>query len=297
MAQRVRRRAVGQAERAAHPLPSPVARCAATAARPSRRRTAARRALAHRGRARDSPRSPCAPARSPARSAVFCPCRHGDGSRLADRRVGPANRQRLADAQARAVAERQHRGVARQHPGLARFAFAGLVVVDGAGVRRRSSGRGRRRAALGARTAPSAARPPAFARDVARERAQAGERALQRAAARRPPRAPARERRAGRRARNRRSRRSQRRAEALAEEGEELARVAAVSLDRLVRQAPLAARLAKPGDAGRGEVGRGGEGDESARSAGYGMGKDYCARRVKRTLQGGRERAIFDRSN
>ena len=86
----------------------------------------------------------------------------------------------LRDAQARAVAEREHRGVARQHPGFARLAVA---KPSWSSPWRLSelNGRGRRRPALGARTAPSARLFPAFASDMAGERFKSGKRALQRA--------------------------------------------------------------------------------------------------------------------
>ena len=64
--------------------------------------------------------------------------------RSARRRVGL---ERLGDAQARAVAERQHRGVARQHPGSraspSRNAVVVMALASGA-----LKGRGRRRQAL-----------------------------------------------------------------------------------------------------------------------------------------------------
>ena len=40
-----------------------------------------------------------------------------NGIRFADWRVGASDRERLRDAQASPIAERQHRGVARQHQG------------------------------------------------------------------------------------------------------------------------------------------------------------------------------------
>ena len=52
-----------------------------------------------------------------------------------DRRVGATDRQRLRNAQARAIAERQRRGVARQNPLLARLALARGGGRDGSGVR------------------------------------------------------------------------------------------------------------------------------------------------------------------
>ena len=128
-------------------------------------------------------------------------------------------------------------------------------------------GRGRRRAALGARTAPSAAAvSPAFARDVASERFKRRERALQRAALD-PFGAPVGEegaqiawRAIGEIANSRR------RAEALPEKGEKLPGVAAIGLDRARRQAALVGEMVKPRDRRCGEVGRGGECGELAAS-------------------------------
>ena len=52
----------------------------------------------------------------------------GDGHRIdrPDRRVCAADAERLGDAQARAVKQRQHGGIAREDPGLARVAGAQL---------------------------------------------------------------------------------------------------------------------------------------------------------------------------
>ena len=64
-----------------------------------------------------------------------------------------------------------------------------------------------------------------------------------------------------------------RRAETLRKKGEILPGVAAVSLDRARRQAPLVGEMLKPGDRRRGEVGRGGEVARSVRSSGFGIGQ------------------------
>ncbi len=99
----------------------------------------------------------------------------------------------------------------------------------------------------------------AFARDMAGERFEGGERALQRAALD-PFRPPLGEK-GAQIARGAVGEIADcgRRAETLLEKGEILPGVAAVSLDRTRRQAPLVGEMAKPGDRRRGEVGRGGE--------------------------------------
>ena len=262
MAQRVRRGAVGQAERAAQPLPSPVGRCAATAARPWRRRTAGLAASAHRGRARDSRRSPACTGAITGAERVLRPLPTTvDRVALADRRVGAADRQRFADAQARAVAQRQHGGVAREDPRLARFARRAKSAEATARASAALSGRGRRRAALGARTAPSA---EAGARPRARRGAPASARRRARAAAsarRFPRRGGARERRAGRPARGRENSATPAGApKPLGEKGEKLAHVAPVGLQPIGRKPPLAGEPAKPGRDDRRQIGRGGQG-------------------------------------
>ena len=110
-------------------------------------------------------------------------------STVADRRVGAPDRQRLGNAQTRAVEERQHGGVARQHPGLARLAFAGGDRGHGSGVRRAQRPRQAARGLWSAQRAERRGRLPALARDVAGERPQGRERALERPAldAFRPP--------------------------------------------------------------------------------------------------------------
>ena len=155
-----------------------------------------------------------------------------DGVRFADRRVGASDRERLRDAQARAVAERQHRGVARQHPGFARLAVAQRGRGHRLGVRRaQRSGQAPPR--LGRADGPERRGGfPAFARDMAGERFEGGERALQRAALD-PFRPPLGEKGAqiARRAVGEIGD-ARRRAETLLEKGEKLPGVAAISLDR-----------------------------------------------------------------
>ena len=171
------------------------------------------------------------------------------------RRIDSASEMRRS----RAVEERQHGGVARQHPGFARLAFARRGRGHGPGV-----GRAQRpgQAARGLRSAKGAerrGRSPAFARDVAGERPQGRERALERSAvdALRPPAGEKGAKVAGGAIGEIGD--SRRRAESLAEKGEKLPQVAAVSLDRTLRQSPLAGEMDEPGVRDRGEVGRGGE--------------------------------------
>ena len=94
-----------------------------------------------------------------------------DGVRFAGRRVSAPDRERLRDAQARAVTERQHGGVARQHPGFARLA----VAQSGRGHRPwRPSG-----SRVGAGDAPPWARgPPRAPRRFPRLRARYGGRVI-----------------------------------------------------------------------------------------------------------------------
>ena len=111
-------------------------------------------------------------------------------------------------------------------------------------------------------------RAAAFTRDVARERAQRRQSALQR-----PPldalRPPPREKgaqilsRAGGGIGDRR-----RRAVPLGQERQELTRIAGISLDREQRHSPLRRKTAKPRGDRRREVGRGGEGKEIGRRHG-----------------------------
>ena len=259
MAERVRRRGLGQAERAAHPRHRQL--------HDARRQWAAFRADEQRAGGLEGKRAKrqiildrLAHGRDDRRRArllAFADDR--DGVRFADRRVGASDRERLRDAQARAIAERQHRGVARQHPGFARLAVTQRCRGHGFGVLRAQwSGQAPR--GLG-RTDSAERRGclSAFARDMAGERFERRERALQRAALD-PFGSPVGEKGAqiawraiGEIAD------AWRRAEALCEEGEKLPGVAAIGLDRARRQAALVGEMAKPGDRRRGEIGRGGE--------------------------------------
>ncbi len=101
---------------------------------------------------------------------------------------------------------------------------------------------------------------PAFARDMAGERLEAGERALQRAAVDALG-APAGEKSAqvAGRAIGEIRNAPARLAEPLLEKGEKLPDVAPVRLDRAGRQSPLAREMGEPGGRRRGEVGRSGE--------------------------------------
>ena len=114
---------------------------------------------------------------------------------------------------------------------------------------------------------------PAFARDMAGERLEAGERALQRAAADALG-APAGEEGAqvaGAAVGEIRNARGL--AEPLLEEGEKLPGVAPVRLDRAGRQSPLAREMGEPGGGRRGEVGRSGECGQFGEVVGLGHGQ------------------------
>ncbi len=103
-----------------------------------------------------------------------------DGVRFADRRLGASDRQGFGDTQARAVAERQHRGVARQDPGLARFALTQRGRGHRLGVCR-AQGSGQAPPRLGrAHGAERCGGFPGLAGDMTGERFEGGERALQR---------------------------------------------------------------------------------------------------------------------
>ena len=112
----------GRARRAS--APSPAARRAATSGPPFAPTNSGPRVSAHRGRARGNPRRLATGAMIGAERVFLAFADNGDRFTFADRRVGATDRQRLGNAQARAVAERQHGGVARQHPMFARLAFA-----------------------------------------------------------------------------------------------------------------------------------------------------------------------------
>ena len=101
-----------------------------------------------------------------------------DGQRVARRlrRLGAGQRQRLGDAQAAAIEQRQHGGVAGQHPGLALLAGAGRRSASPLWPRwRRAGGAGSCRGAGRA----SRQRPRPSARPAARRsgRRSAGRRA------------------------------------------------------------------------------------------------------------------------
>ena len=152
MAQRVRRRAVGQAERAAQLRDGELddARRERAAAGADEQRALGRQR--DRGRARDTPRPPAGPAAiTGTRARLAALAGDGHGVDAADRRVPAPDAQRLGDAQARAVEQRQHGGVAGEDPRLARLA--------GAQPRPRSRRRRRRpRAAAAGSCRPSGVR-------------------------------------------------------------------------------------------------------------------------------------------
>ena len=91
----------------------------------------------------------------------------------------------------RAVEQAEHRGVARDDPGLARFAGAQFGVGDALGSRRSASGFGKVRGSLGVRTAVSAPTLPLplRSRKRANERAPASPRISERLPAPSPRRA------------------------------------------------------------------------------------------------------------
>ena len=175
----------------------------------------------------------------------------------ARRRVLALEAERFRDAQARAVEQAQHRGIARDDPGLARFAGAQIGVGDalggGDGQRLRQGPRqlgrahGGERADLALAVALQEAGERARARQHAHQRAVAG--AV--AAPRRHEGAHIGGRKLGQ------SFQRWRPAQMPGEKAEELADVAPVGFQGLCRHAPLGAEIAEPaGDFG-GHVGGG----------------------------------------
>ena len=152
---------------------------------PWRRRTAARRPAGHTGRARHSRRSALEHLRQHRHHARLVALA-GDGDARRPCRVrGTSLRlkpERLGNAQARAVEQRQHGGVARENPGLALLAGAQVGVGDALRARRPASGFGRVFAIFGARTAASAPTLPLplRSRKRANERAPASMRISER---------------------------------------------------------------------------------------------------------------------
>ena len=290
MAERVWRRALRQAERAAHPRHRQL--------HDARRQRAAFRADEQRagglesiGAKRQIVLDRLAHRRNDRRRArLLALADDRDGVRFADRRVGASDRKGFGDAQARAVAEREHRGVARQAPrarALRRRASAVVVIALASGGLK---GRGRRRPALGARTAPSAAAvsPPSRAiwraSDLRAESARCSERP---STAFRPP--------VGEKGAQIAWRAigeigdARRRAETLPEKGEKLPGVAAISLDRARRQAPLVGEMVKPGGRRRGEVGRGGEMRSSVEGGTLAWGRTMPRKGLSGGCVGGRD--------
>ena len=185
---------------------------------------------------------------------------HGDGITPAGRRHFLAlEPERFGDAQPRAVEQSEHGGVAREHPGLAFLAGAQIDVgqlfrcTDADRLRQRL---GDLRRAHGGERADAAL---ALAFEVARERAHACERAHQRAAADTVG-APRGEERAHVRRRELDEPRERHlAAEVFRQEGEELAGVPGIGLDRLRRHPLFAGQKCAPADHLRHHVG-GGEG-------------------------------------
>ena len=107
---------------------------------------------------------------------------HRHGVDAVDRRVAALQAQRLRDAQARAVEQGQHGGVAGEDPRLARLAGPGPAAVT-ATAAAAESGRGRVLSTFGLRIAAKARRGAvALALEMAREGAQGRELAHERAA-------------------------------------------------------------------------------------------------------------------
>ena len=159
------------------------------------------------------------------------------------RRLQP---ERFGDAQSGAVEQREHRGVSCEHPGLAILARAQLGVGEPA--RRRHGERLRQRLLDLRRTDRGERRdaPLALAFEKAGERARAGERPHQRAAADAII-APMRH--EGAHVPRRQLAQhgeADAAAEMIVEEGEKLAHVAAIGLDGFRRHPPLGAEIGEP---------------------------------------------------
>ena len=175
------------------------------------------------------------------------------------RRVAAAELEGFRDAQARAVEQRQHGGVAGEDPGLARLAGAGLGLRHGDGGMRREGAR----QGLGDLRAPDrregARGAVALALEVAREGAQRRELAHERAAldvvhaARREECADVERLQADDRPHRRRL------AEMAGQEGEELPQVPPIGLDGLRGQPPLPGEGGEPVERARLRVGGAGE--------------------------------------
>ena len=165
---------------------------------------------------------------------------------IARAEIAALQSERFGNAQAAAIEQAEHCGIARMNPRLAAVARGDIGIGDGARARHRKRPRqglaDLRRAHGGKRADPALA----VALEKAREGARAGERSHQRAAADAVG-APRRHEGAhiGRRQRGKLFQR-RRAAEMLGEESEELQHIALIGLDRLWRHAPLGAEMLEP---------------------------------------------------
>jgi len=171
---------------------------------------------------------------------------HSDAARLEGLDVPSPEAERLRDAQATTVEQRHHGCIARQDPALACLTGAAVGIHHGAGrlgrqrarqalryLRCAHGNKGRRRAEAGAFEMPAEG---AQRRQLAHQRAPGDPRRAARGEEgaqvhRLQPRDGGERRRA---------------AEVVREEGEELARVAAIGLQRLGRQAALTGKMGEP---------------------------------------------------
>ena len=247
----------GRARRAA--APSRAARCAARAARLWRRRTAARRSAGRTGRARHNRRSSCSTCGSTGTMRSLLPLPVTVMASPLPRRGHRCARQpeRLGNAQARAVEQRQHGGVAREHPGLALLAGA-QIGVGHAASRRRSAAASATSSALSARARRRARRPcpcrcvRGSAQTSARRRAMRISERLPMPSARR---AAMKARTSARLERGKRLERTAAPPRCPARKPRNWRDVAPIGLDRLRRHAPLGAKMRKPARDLRGDIG------------------------------------------
>ena len=160
--------------------------------------------------------------------------------------VAALEAQRLGDAQARAVEQCQHRGIAGENPGIALLAGAQIGVGHALGGRDRERLRQRLRELGRAHGGKRAHLALAVALEEAREGAHAREHAHQRAAADAVG-APCGEKGAHVERRKARQRRQRHPAVEMAgQEAEELAQIALIGLDRFRRHPPFGRQVCEP---------------------------------------------------